>query len=286
MCSIFKYKNCVGRNFDYEVSYQEELRIIESMEYGNDLKIIGMCTGFVQDYPLMYDGMNEYGLCCGALAFEGNAVYNDDEEEKINIPAFDFVFQILSSFKSVSDVLSLIDDFNITNKQYSEDFPNSDLHWFISDKNYSIVVEQTKNGLKWFNGNVMTNNPPYDLQEVNYKTIKCHIGETDFSNKIPYSTRGLETFALSGDYTSMGRFERLSWLKEHLEEHKDLKVFESDALDIANSFHLLSSVEQIYAVTSVNDSFEYTIYSIVYDMKNLDVYYKFYYNIGVLTDNL
>ena len=96
----------------------------------------------------------------------------------------------------------------------------------------------------------------------------------------------MKTFALAGDYTSMGRFERLSFLKEQLEEHQDLKTVEPDALDVANSFHLLSSVEQIYGATPVNDKFEYTIYSIVYDMKNLDVYYKFYNNIGVFTDNL
>ena len=55
MCSIFKYKNCVGRNFDYEVSYDEELRVIEPKQAGNQYKIIGMCAGVVKDYPLLYD---------------------------------------------------------------------------------------------------------------------------------------------------------------------------------------------------------------------------------------
>ena len=121
----------MGRNFDYEVSYNEALRIIPSMEYGNEFKIIGMCTGFVKEYPLMYDGMNERGLCCSALAFTGNAVYNDKINGKVNIPAFDFVFQILSSFKSVDDVKMYLENVNISNEQYSDDFPNSDLHWLF-----------------------------------------------------------------------------------------------------------------------------------------------------------
>ena len=64
MCSTFKFKQCVGRNFDYEQSYDEELRIIKSMEFYNEFEIIGMCTGLVKDYPLLYDGMNEIMCKC------------------------------------------------------------------------------------------------------------------------------------------------------------------------------------------------------------------------------
>ena len=41
MCSIFKYKNIVGRNFDYEQSYNEELRFINKNEFKN---IIDDCS--------------------------------------------------------------------------------------------------------------------------------------------------------------------------------------------------------------------------------------------------
>ena len=287
MCSIFKYKNCVGRNFDYEVSYQEELRIIEKGEHYNDSRIIGMCTGLVDDEPLMYDGMNGYGLVCGALAFEGNAYYYPHDEDKFSPGAYEFVNYILRNFHSVEQAKDFIshDNFQIGDTQYSDDFPNSDLHWFIADKKESIVVEQTKNGLNIYNGSVMTNNPVYSVQKHEYDTYKDMIGDNEYFENL-YNTRGMETSGLDGSYTSDGRFERLSFLKEQLEKHQGMKTLEPDALDVANSFHLLSSVEQIYGATPVNDKFEYTIYSIVYDMKNLNVYYKFYNNIGVLTDNL
>ena len=53
----------MGRNFDYEISYDEKLQIIERNGFNNKYKIMGMTTGLVT-YPLLYDGMNEKELCC------------------------------------------------------------------------------------------------------------------------------------------------------------------------------------------------------------------------------
>lgn len=271
MCSIFKYKNYVGRNFDYEKSYKEELRVIDKGEESNSWKIIGMCTGLVEDYPLMYDGMNEHGLVCGALAFEGNAFYYPYDKHKFSSPSYEFVLYILRNFKTVSEARDFItnDMFQIDDEVYSDEMPSSDLHWFIADLDESIIVEQTKNGLNCYDGDVMTNNPPYPIQKHEYETFKDLIGDTEHYQNI-YNTRGMETEGLDGSYTSDGRFERLSWLKEKLEESNN------SFNDINQSFHLLSSVEQIYGATPVNNDFEYTIYSIVYDMKNKKVYLKNY----------
>lgn len=277
MCSIFKYKNCVGRNFDYEVSYDEELRIIEKGEFYSSYKIIGMCTGFVKDYPLLYDGMNECGLVCGALAFEGNAFYKEPNEHKFSPPSYEFVLYVLKNFSSVEIVRDFIssDWFQISNENYSEDMPSSDLHWFIADEKESIIVEQTIDGLNIYDGSVMTNNPPYPIQNHEYESFKDLIGDTIYYKNI-YNTRGMETSGLDGSYTSDGRFERLSYLKEKLEES------DNSFGDISQGFHLLSSVEQIYGATPVSDKFEYTIYSIVYDMQNLQVYLKGYDDLTII----
>ena len=101
MCSIFKYKTIVGRNFDYERSYNEELRVIKKGEHYNDSTIIGMCTGLVTDEPLMYDGMNAHGLMCGALAFEGNAYYYPHDEDKFSPSAYEFVNYVLRHFHNL-----------------------------------------------------------------------------------------------------------------------------------------------------------------------------------------
>ena len=278
MCSIFKYKTCVGRNFDYEISYDEELRRIKPMEFGNDLAVMGMCAGMV-DYPLMYDGINECGLVVGALAFNDNAVYFDENPDKLNIPAFDFVFRLLSSFKSVKDVKYCLGKVNISNKQFSDEFPNSDLHWFVADKSSSMIIEQTKDGLMWYDGDVMTNNPPYEDQVFVSNLLNEKIGEPHGMNVIKklerFNTRGEETFGLRGDYTSLGRFNRLSYFKKKLENHKNNFNL------VSQSFHLCSSVEQIFGVTPVADKFEYTIYSMVYDIANCRAYLKTYDSLEV-----
>ena len=149
MCSTFKYKNCIGRNFDYEVSYNEELRVIEPNRFDNKYKILGMCTGIIHDYPLLYDGMNQEGLCVCGLAFMGNAVYNPVKEGMINIPSYKFPLEILSQFKNLEEVKGHLDKINITNEPFNENFPPSDLHWFIADKEESIIVKQTKYGLNY-----------------------------------------------------------------------------------------------------------------------------------------
>ena len=57
MCTSLKYKGCFGRNFDYEVSYKEQLVNVAKGEFGNEYAVIGMATGLVDTYPLLYDGM-------------------------------------------------------------------------------------------------------------------------------------------------------------------------------------------------------------------------------------
>ena len=270
MCTILKYKDCVGRNFDYEISYKEELIIIPRETYGNEYAMIGICTGVVQD-PLLYDGMNEFGLVCGGLAFTNNAHYIDIEDVKYRdyiFTPYNFVFQILGSFKTVKEAKEHLNKSHIINKQYSDEFPNSDLHWFIADEKESIIVEQTTDGLNIYGGEVMTNNPPYPFQLRQNRNNLGFIGSAYNKDK-KYFTRGIETKELCGGYTSSERFTRVSYLKDKLEKN-------NISNNISETFHLLSSVEQCYGATPVQNKFEYTIYSVVYDMKNKRIWIKTY----------
>lgn len=275
MCTSLKYKTCMGRNYDYEQSFDEEVRIIDEGEFDNKYKIIGVATGFIKDFPLLYDGMNQHGLCISGLAFEGNAKYFDDSSDKNNIPSFRLPLEILGQFKDVDEVKNFLNSANITNEAYSPQFPPSDMHWMICDKDKAIIVESTEEGLNIYDAKtgVLTNNPPYPQQlEMAMDNLKL-IGKKDAH--VEYDSRGKETYGLLGDYTSFTRFAKLSYLKEHLENS-------NNSFDNVNqTFHLLSSIEQIYGLTPVEDKFEYTIYSIVYDMENLKVYYKIYDDFAV-----
>lgn len=275
MCTALKYKNVMGRNFDYEKSYKEQIVRIEANEFNNKYDIIGMATGFVEDYPLLYDGMNEYGLCVAGLAFGGNAKYNSYEEEKMNVPAFDFTFYLLGHYTSCSDITRSIRTLNIWCEPYSDEMPNTDLHWFVCDSKRSLVIEQTETGLHCYEANgVMTNNPPYPDMKDDYIFGKEFFGGEgiEFGDK-KWHSRGLSTNGVPGSYLSDDRFTRVSFFKEKLENVKD--IFNENV----EAFHLLSSVEQIYGLTPVDDKYEYTIYSIVYNMDTLDVYIKTYENL-------
>lgn len=284
MCTALKYKQTMGRNFDYEISYNEELVIIPAYQYDNVFSVIGICTMYVDAngiYPLLYDGMNEKGLCMAGLAFEGNAYYIDPNdikkrEGKRGVNVYDFIFQILGQYESVAEVKTYIEKMVLIDKQISKEYQNSDMHWFVCDQKESIVIEQTKDGLFYYDAEtgVLTNNPVYPEQLQKYISNKNLIGKF----KASYHTRGNETEGLNGSYTSSGRFQRVSYLKEKLElSEKD------NFIPVAQSFHLLSSVEQIYGATPINDKFEYTIYSVVYDMQTASANVKVYNSSKILT---
>lgn len=275
MCTSLKYKTCMGRNYDYEQSFDEEVRIIDEGEFDNKYKIIGVATGFIKDFPLLYDGMNQHGLCISGLAFEGNAKYFTETNDKNNIASFRLPLEILGRFKNVDEAQRYLNSANITDEAYSPQFPPSDMHWMVCDRDKAIIVESTPDGLNIYDAEtgVMTNNPPYPNQLEMAKESMSQIGVKDAP--IEYDSRGKETYGLLGDYTSFTRFAKLSYLKGQLENSKN--SFD----DVNQTFHLLSSVEQIYGLTHVEDRFEYTIYSIVYDMENLKVYYKVYDDFNV-----
>ena len=243
----------MGRNFDYEVSLKEK-----SFKYDNPngYDMIGMVTGLVKDYPLFYDAMNEYGLCMGGLAFDGNAFYfihTKDFKNVEYVKPYNFIIEVLGSCKTVKDVKDNLVERLMVNIPFSKEFPNSDLHWFVCDKEQSIVIESTKSGLNIYDNpfDVMTNNPPFD--EI-----------------LKYKSRGTVTKGLTGDYTSQGRFDRLCYLKDCC-IGKELPCN-----DIQQTFHLLASVEQSYGATPVKDKYEYTMYSVVYNMENLSMYVRSY----------
>ena len=122
----------------------------------------------------------------------------------------------------------------------------------------------------------MTNNPPYPKQKDRYDYFKHFIGDPPILYTQEMQTRGVETYGLNGDYTSMGRFSRLTYLKEKVESNEN-----GEFININQAFHLLSSVEQLYGVAPVKDNYEYTIYSIVYDMNNKKIYLRFYNDLEI-----
>ena len=93
MCTSITYvtnDHYFGRNFDYEISYNEVVTVTPrnyklNFRKVNDLDthyaMIGIAAG-ISDYPLYYDGTNEKGLSMAGLNFSGYADYKEIQEGK------------------------------------------------------------------------------------------------------------------------------------------------------------------------------------------------------------
>lgn len=300
MCTGINYntkKHYFGRNFDYELSYHErvcitprnyEFKFRMAKEIKSHYAIIGIAAG-IDEYPLYYDACNEKGLAIAGLNFEGNAVYSDEKWLMENITPFEFIPYVLSKAATVEEVKKLLENVNLVNINFSDELPLSPLHWLISDKNESIVVEPLEDGLKIYDNpvGVLTNNPTFDMQLFNlknYSSLSVKNPENTFSadlNLDSYS-RGMGAIGLPGDLSSMSRFVKAAFVKENSFSGED------EAESVSQFFHILASVEQQRGCTFIKDPdvYEYTIYTSCYNTADSILYYKTYNNSQITAINL
>lgn len=282
MCTAVHFNNFFGRNLDLDISYNEEViitprdfpfsfRTLEKLSA--HLAIIGI--GTVSDgYPLYYDAINEAGLCVAGLNFPQNAHYFSVCHSADNIAPFEFIPYILGKCRSICDAKKLLSRINIADISFSQKFPNSPLHWMISDKYSSIVAEQTKEGLKIYDNpiGILTNSPTFDFHLTNltnYINVTAQEPQNRFSHKLalsPYS-RGMGGIGMPGDLSSASRFVRASFA-----------LLNSSECNLSQVFHILGSVAQQKGAVHVGNSYEYTLYSSCCDMENLVYYYTTYEN--------
>ncbi len=300
MCTGANYNtknHYFGRNFDYELSYHErvcitprnfefEFRMVNSIK--SHYAIIGIAAG-IDAYPLYYDACNEKGLAIAGLNFEGNAVYLDEKDGMDNVTPFEFIPYVLSKASTVDEVKVLLENVNLVKISFSDELPLSPLHWLISDKNKSIVVEPLKDGLKVYNNpvGVLTNNPPFDMQLFNlnnYRSLSVKTPENTFLSDLDLKTysRGMGAIGLPGDLSSMSRFVKVAFTKEN--------SFSGDgeAECVSQFFHILASVEQQNGCTFIDDPdlYEYTIYTSCYNTAESILYYRTYNNSQITAVNL
>lgn len=291
MCTAVSFNtkdHYFGRNLDLELSYGEkpvitprnyEFKLRKMKAMTSHYAMIGIAAVF-DDYPLYFDAVNEYGLGMGGLNFEENAYYPEFDSTKDNVASFEFIPYILGNSKTVAEAKELLKNINIYSEAFSEELPPSPLHWMIADKNSSIVVESTKEGLKVYDNpvGVLTNNPTFDKQLFSLNYFRAVSDKTPANNFYPdvdldvYS-RGMGTLGLPGDLTSTSRFVKATFTKAH-------SVCKDDEnSSVGQFFHILGSVEQQKGCCNVgDDKYEYTIYSDCYNTEKGIFYYKTYEN--------
>ncbi len=290
MCTAITFRtndHYFGRNLDFEHGFGESV-VVTPRKYpflfrkattmGSHYAIIGMAV-VDKGYPLYFDGTNEKGLSMAGLYFPGNAVYLPEKPGMDNITPFEFIPWILGDCENISQVRNKLKKLNLVNIPYSEKFPLSPLHWIIADRDRSIVVEPTADGIKIFKNpvGVLTNNPPFDFHLHNltgYLNLTREEPESRFSQNYqltPYS-RGMGAIGLPGDLSSPSRFVRAAFVK--LNSVCD----DTDAASINQFFHILGSVAQQEGCASVGDAFEKTIYTSCCNTDKGIYYYTTYEN--------
>ena len=219
MCTAITYKTkdaYFGRTLDVECSWGEEvivtprnfeLSFCHTQTQRGHNAIIGMGT-VRNGYPLYYDAVNDHGLGMAGLRFADNACYFPPQAGKENVSPFELIPWLLGKCKSVAEARECLSDLNLCNTPFSQDLPLSPLHWMITDKEESIVLESVKEGLKIYENpaGVLTNNPPFFyhmLHLCDYMTLSNEPPTAYFGKDFltPYS-RGMGAMGLPGDFSS------------------------------------------------------------------------------------
>ncbi len=299
MCTAISFKakdHYFGRTLDLEHSYNETVTITpRNFEFRfrkmpcieKHFAIIGMAT-VVGGYPLYYDATNEKGLSIAGLNFPENAFYNEIRLNSKNIAPFELIPFLLSRCGNVSEAVNLINNINLANINFSDEYPLSPLHWIIADKNESVTVEPLKGGVKIYKNpvGVLTNSPPFDYQMTNlsnYLSLTKSVPKNTFCDRFeltPYS-RGMGAIGLPGDFSSVSRFVKAAFVKEN-------SVYKEDENSAVNQFfHILSSVSQPKGSVQLDDGkYVSTIYTSCCNIDNGLYYYTTYENLCISAVNM
>lgn len=290
MCTAISFitkDHYFGRNLDFEFAYQEQIvitprnyplpfRCVSTLEH--HYAMIGMAT-VDQGYPLYYDATNECGLSMAGLYFPENAIYLPRKNAMDNISAFELIPWILGQCTNIEQAEQKLKRLNLVDICYSAQYPLSPLHWIVADREHSITVEPTAQGVKVFHNpvGVLTNNPPFDYHIQNLSNY-LNLTREEPTNRFapgckiaPYS-RGMGAMGLPGDLSSASRFVRAAFTK--LNSVCD----DTESSSISQFFHILGSVAQQRGCARAGADFEKTIYSSCCNTDQGIYYYTSYEN--------
>lgn len=260
-----------GRNLDLDVSYHEEVAVTPRRypfafrrmpALPQHFAMIGMAT-VVDGHPLYYEATNERGVSMAGLNFPGNAHYNPEAPGRDNITPFEFIPWVLGQCATMDDVRDCLSRINLLDEPFSAALALAPLHWMISWKDASIVVESMQDGLHIHENplGVMTNNPPFPMQLrglANYMALSPRQPENAFGPDVPLATdcSGMGALGLPGDLSSTSRFVRVAYMKHFS------RCGETEAECVNQFFHILGSVRVPRgSVLLDHDACEITVYS-------------------------
>lgn len=231
------------------------------------------------------DGMNEKGLAGGILYFPGFVGYADaaKADPAKSLAPWDFLTWALSNYATVAEVKAALDGLSIIDVEEPTLQATPPVHYTLHDASgASIVIEPVDGVLKVYDNplGVMTNSPSFDWHMTNLRNYL----KLSPTNAAPLTVDGLTISSLGqgsgllgmpGDPTPPSRFIRA--LGYTLSVEKQPSGMESVRL----AEHLLNNFD-IPTGWIRDDSeggkpaLEYTQWSSIADLKNLQFYVKTY----------
>ena len=245
MCTAFSRNGHFGRTMDYEKSFGEELLFLPrrcplKFRYTGVPKehaaILGVGV-FDGEFPLMFDGVNEFGVFAAALNFPVSAKYYTQKCGVYNLCSFEVLPWILANANSADEAAVLLRGCCVLDEPYSAKMPPSPLHWFVADSQKCFVFEATEGGARVFENafGVLTNEPPFPSQiatlslfcglsacAVQRKANESEKGKTPCFTLgerlgLSPSSRGTGSIGLPGDFSSPSRLVRAAFALHNTE---------------------------------------------------------------------
>ena len=228
-------------------NYRFHFRCMGEMDH--HYAIIGMAY-VVDGYPLYYEGTNEMGVSMAGLRFAESAHYPAMAEGKDNVSPYEFIPWILSQCSTMREVKKLLEKVNLVNIPFSKELSLTPLHWMVSCREESLVVESMADGLHVYENpvGVMTNHPPFPVQLWNLENSKFLPGDLDSPSRFVRAAHVLEKSVCgASEEESVGQFFHIL---TSVEQQKGRNLTESGEYEITAYSCCCNTVRGIYYYTT------------------------------------
>jgi choloylglycine hydrolase len=240
------------------------------------------------DMTDILDGINEKGLGFGAFYFPEYVKYAtfDPKNTRHDMAPWEFGNWILGNFATVDQVKDALSNVRIVSTPLAElnniEFP---LHFFVFDKTGKAIVIEPMNGkLKVFDDPVgaITNSPPFDWHLINLNNY-VNLSATNVKKRKLTDTKLFQTgqgsgmLGLPGDFTPPSRLVRIVALSQSALPVKTAEQGVNLAWNIIDNINIPKGATRD---TSPDGGMylNYTQDVVVYDINNLRIYFRNYYN--------
>lgn len=220
-----------GRTLDHTESYGESviifprlapLRLRHQPPMTQHYAMIGI--GCIRDgFPLYYDGVNEKGLAMAGLNFTKSAQYGEPTPGCMTIAQFELLPWLLGQCATVNEAAECLKLTCVTGAAFSPELPPAKLHWMLSDRQKTVVLEIMADGIHWHDNpaGILTNEPPFPVQMArlnDYMGLSTAAPASRFSQALPMEpiSRGMGALGLPGDISSQSRFVRAAFWRSHI----------------------------------------------------------------------